>query len=111
MTIDATESSQQLAAPRRTVRLDGRQKAAILLVSVGPERAAQIFDHLKEDEIESLSLDMAKLNQAPADICQEVIDELVDPSLAPRYMPEGGVDSAREVLERSGAPDRARLIV
>jgi flagellar motor switch protein FliG len=111
MTIDATESSQQLAAPRRTVRLDGRQKAAILLVSVGPERAAQIFDHLKEDEIESLSLDMAKLNQVPADICQEVIDELVDTCLAHRYMAEGGVEYAREVLERSVGPDRARLIV
>jgi flagellar motor switch protein FliG len=112
MSTEAPESSQQLAAPpRRSIRLDGRQKAAILLVSLGPDRAAQIFGHLKEDEIESLSLDMAKLNQVPADVCQEVIGELVDTCLAQRYMAEGGVEYAREVLERSLGPERARLIV
>jgi flagellar motor switch protein FliG len=111
MATDAPESSQQLAPPRRSSRLDGRQKAAILLVSLGPERAAQIFGHLKEEEIESLSLDMAKLNQVPADLSQEVIGELVETCIAHRYMAEGGVEYAREVLERSVGPERARAIV
>jgi len=111
MATDAPESSQQLTAPRQSSRLDGRQKAAIALVSLGPERAAQIFGHLKEEEIEALSLDMAKLNRVPADVSQEVIGELVDTCLASRYMAEGGVDYARDVLERSLGPERARLIV
>jgi flagellar motor switch protein FliG len=111
MTSDATESTQQLAAPRRNSRLDGRQKAAVLLVSLGPERAAEIFSHLTEDEIEALSLDMAKLNQVPGDLSQEVIGELVDTVLAQGYIAEGGVDYARDVLERSVGPERARLIV
>jgi flagellar motor switch protein FliG len=112
MTADAPESTQQITAPpRRGSRVDGRQKAAILLVSLGPERAAQIFSHLSDEEIESLSLDMAKLNQVPSDLCQEVIAELVDTCLAQRYMAEGGVEYAREVLERSVGPERARLIV
>jgi flagellar motor switch protein FliG len=111
MSADASESNQQLAPPRRSSRLDGRQKAAILLVSLGPERAAQIFGHLKEDEIEALSLDMAKLNQIPSDLSQEVVDEMVDTCVAQSYMAEGGVEYAREVLERSVGPERARLIV
>jgi flagellar motor switch protein FliG len=111
MTPDDTESTQQLTAPRRSSRLDGRQKAAIALVSLGPERAAQIFGHLGDDEIEALSLDMAKLNQVPGDLSQEVIGELVDTVLAQGYMSEGGVEYAREVLERSVGPERARLIV
>ena len=32
--------------------LKGLQKAAILLIALGPERSAGIFKHLKEDEIE-----------------------------------------------------------
>jgi flagellar motor switch protein FliG len=111
MPADAPESSQQLAAPRRSSRLGGRQKAAILLVSLGSERAAKVFGHLKEDEIESLSLDMAKLNQVSSDMSEEVISELVETCLAQRYIAEGGVEYAREVLERSVGPERARLIV
>lgn len=110
MSIDVPESTQ-LAAPRRQSRLGGRQKAAVLLVSLGPARAAEIFGHLKEDEIEALSLDMAKLSQVPVEVSQEVIGELVETCLAQAYMAEGGVDYAREVLERAVGPERARQIV
>jgi flagellar motor switch protein FliG len=114
MSADASESSsQQLAAPRagRASRLDGRQKAAILLVSLGPQLAAQIFGHLKDDEIEALSLDMAKLNQVSTTISQEVVSELVETCLAEAYLAEGGVEYAREVLERAVGPERAQIIV
>jgi flagellar motor switch protein FliG len=110
MSIDVPESTQ-LAAPRKRSRLGGRQKAAVLLVSLGPARAAEIFGHLKEDEIEALSLDMAKLNQVSNEVSQEVIAELVETCLAQAYMAEGGVEYAREVLERAVGPERARQIV
>jgi flagellar motor switch protein FliG len=110
MSIDVPESTQ-LTAPRKRSRLGGRQKAAVLLVSLGPARAAEIFGHLKEDEIEALSLDMAKLNQVPTEISQEVIGELVETCLAQAYLAEGGVEYAREVLERAVGPERARQIV
>ena len=110
MSIDVPDS-KEVAAPRRRSRLGGRQKAAVLLVSLGPQRAAEIFGHLKDDEIEALSLDMAKLNQVSTDISQEVIGELVETCLAQAYMAEGGVEYAREVLERAVGPERARQIV
>jgi flagellar motor switch protein FliG len=111
MSIDVPESTQ-LAVPRkRASRLAGRQKAAVLLVSLGPERAAEIFGHLKEEEIEALSLDMAKLNQVPSEVSREVIDELVENCVAQAYLAEGGVEYAREVLERAVGPERARQIV
>jgi flagellar motor switch protein FliG len=111
MSADASEPTQQLAPARRSTRLDGRQKAAILLVSLGTRRAAEIFGHLKDDEIEALSLDMAKLNQVPSTVSQEVIGELVDNCLAQAYIAEGGVEYARDVLERAVGADRAREIV
>ncbi|MGH2943253.1 MAG: flagellar motor switch protein FliG, partial [Solirubrobacteraceae bacterium] len=110
MTTEAPES-KQLAPPRRASRLGGRQKAAVLLVSLGSERAAEIFRHLKEDEIEALSLDMAKLHQIPPDVSFEVWTEMVETCLAQGYIAEGGVEYAREVLERAVGAERAREIV
>jgi len=110
MSTEALET-QHAAMPRPRGQLGGRQKAAVLLVSLGPDRAAEIFGHLNEEEIEELSLDMAKLNRIPAHVTQEVIGELVETCLAQAYMAEGGVEYAREVLERAVGPDRARLIV
>ena len=49
-------------------KLNGRKKAAVLLVALGPERAAEIFKHLHYDEIESLSLEMAKLQHVDATV-------------------------------------------
>ena len=39
--------------------LDGVQKSAILLIALGPEKSAKIFKHLREDEIEQLTLEIA----------------------------------------------------
>ena len=112
MSIDVpAPESRQLAAPRRNSGLAGRQKAAVLLVSLGPERAAEVFRHLKEDEIEALSLDMANLRQVPAHVSVEIWEEMVETCLAEAYLAEGGVDFAREVLERAVGPERAREIV
>jgi flagellar motor switch protein FliG len=109
MAIDAPETKQ--LAPTRRSRLAGRQKAAVLLVSLGPERAAEVFRHLKEDEIEALSLDMAKLRQVPTAVSAEIWEEMVETCLAEAYLAEGGVEFAREVLERAVGPERAREIV
>jgi len=110
MATDAPEI-KQLPASRAASRLGGRQKAAVLLVSLGRERAAEIFRHLKEDEIEALSLDMAQLHRIPADVSAEIWEEMVETCLAEAYLAEGGVDFAREVLERAVGPVRAREIV
>jgi flagellar motor switch protein FliG len=97
--------------PRPSVRLPGRQKAAVLLVSLGPERAAEVFKHLKDEEIESLSLEMAKTRQVPQDTSEAVWTELVETVMAEAYVAEGGVEYARQVLERSVGADRASELI
>ncbi|MGZ4192346.1 MAG: magnesium and cobalt transport protein CorA, partial [Solirubrobacteraceae bacterium] len=54
-------AASNAAASAALARIKGRQKAAVLLVSIGSERAAQVFERLKDEEIEALSLEMAKL--------------------------------------------------
>jgi flagellar motor switch protein FliG len=99
----------ELERPR--IKLPGREKAAVLLVSLGPDRAAEVFKHLKEDEIEALSLEMAKTRQVPADKSESVWQELVEEIMAETYVAEGGVEYARAVLERSLGSDRASELI
>jgi flagellar motor switch protein FliG len=97
--------------PRPKLNLPGRKKAAVLLVSLGPDRAAEVFKHLKEEEIEGLSLEMAKTRQVPMDTSEAIWAELVETVMAEAYVAEGGVEYARMVLERSLGPDRANELI
>src|SRR3954465_14283740 len=97
--------------PRPALKLPGREKAAVLLVSLGPERAAQVFKHLKDEEIEALSLEMAKTRQVPMETSEAIWTELVETVMAEAYVAEGGVEYAREVLERSLGRERATELI
>jgi flagellar motor switch protein FliG len=105
------ESTAVAEPPKRPVRLPGRDKAAVLLVSLGPDRAAEVFKHLKHEEIEALSLAMAKTRQVPQDTSEAVWMELVETIMAETYVAEGGVEYAREVLERSVGGERAAELI
>jgi flagellar motor switch protein FliG len=99
------------ALPRPKLSMPGRSKAAVLLVSLGPERAAEVFKHLKDEEIETLSLEMAKTRQVPMDTSEAIWNELVETVMAESYVAEGGVEYARAVLERSLGPERANELI
>src|SRR5262245_16911688 len=92
-------------------RMSGTRKAAILLVNLGPDRAAEVFNHLREEEIENLSLEMAKTREVSAQQSEAVFKEMAEMMLAFDYIAEGGVEFAREVLERSLGSARANEIM
>jgi flagellar motor switch protein FliG len=92
-------------------KLKGRQKAAVLLVSLGAQNAASVFKHLREGEIEQLSLEMAKMEHLQHDEVEGVLSEASEQLLAAEYIAQGGVDYAREVLETAVGPDRAQEII
>lgn len=108
---ETTVRQPVLPPPPHGVRLKGRKKAAVLLVSLGPERAAEVFRHLRDDEIEELSLEMAKMREVPSATVEAVLEELAENAAAYSYFAEGGVAYAREVLERSLGPERAAEII
>ncbi len=91
--------------------LSGLQKAAILLISLGPEKSSNIFKHLKEEEIEELTLEIANTRQITPQIKEEVIEEFYQICLAQQYIAEGGINYAREVLEKSFGSDKARDVI
>jgi len=92
-------------------KLSGPEKAAALIVALGEERAGQIFRHLDDGEVETLSLEIAKSRKLSSDAVRDTITEAVESVLAEDYVAEGGVDYARNVLERSLGPVRAEEII
>ena len=90
-------------------RITGLQKAAILLIALGPEKSSHIFKHLKEEEIEELTLEIA--NTITPQVKDAVLDEFYQVCLAQQYIAEGGINYAKEVLEKSFGADRARDVI
>ena len=71
--------------------ISGIQKAAILLITLGPEKSANVFKHLKDDEIEQLTLEIANTRSIAPDIKERVMDEFYEVCLAQQYIAEGGI--------------------
>jgi flagellar motor switch protein FliG len=100
------------AAPAASIaKLKGLQKAAVLLVSMGEDKAAQVLKHLSQDEAEALTLEIAKAGRVSGDVSKLVVAEALENVLADRYVAEGGVEYARSLLEKALGPDRAQEII
>ena len=91
--------------------LSGVQKAAVLLISLGPEKSADIFKHLKEEEIEELTLEIANTRSISPEVKDEVIDEFYQVCLAQQYIAEGGIGYAKELLEKALGDDKAHDVI
>jgi flagellar motor switch protein FliG len=91
--------------------ISGVQKAAILLISLGPERSASIFKHLKEDEIETLTLEIANTRSISPATKDQVMDEFYEICLAQQYIAEGGISYAKELLEKALGVDKAKDVI
>ncbi|MCM1048065.1 MAG: flagellar motor switch protein FliG [Clostridiales bacterium] len=92
-------------------KVTGVQKAAILLIALGPERSATIFKHLKEDEIEELTLEIANTRTITPKLKEEVMSEFYQVCLAQQYIAEGGIGYATEILEKSFGSERAKDVI
>ena len=91
--------------------ITGVQKAAILLIALGPEKSSAIFKHLKEEEIEELTLEIANTRTITPQMKDEVVEEFYQICLAQQYIAEGGINYAKELLEKSFGEDRAKDVI
>ncbi|MCR5338389.1 MAG: flagellar motor switch protein FliG [Lachnospiraceae bacterium] len=91
--------------------ITGVQKAAILLIALGPEKSAQVFKHLKEEEIEQLTLEIANTKTITTAVKDQVIKEFYEICLAQQYIAEGGISYAKELLESALGPEKAMEVI
>ena len=91
--------------------LTGTQKAAILLIALGPEKSATVFKHLKEEEIEELTLEIANTRSVSPMLKEDVLNEFYQVCLAQQYIAEGGIGYAKELLEKALGQEEAQNVI
>jgi flagellar motor switch protein FliG len=94
-------SSFSFANAFPTVEVTGPEKAAILIITLGLELSANIFKFLRQDEVERIVLEIAKISTVPLDRRDAVVTEAYQRAIALKYINEGGIEYAKEILERS----------
>ncbi len=97
--------------PQKASELSGLQKAAILLITMGPDKSANVFKYLKEEEIEQLTLEIANTRTVSQALKEEVLDEFYEVCLAQQYISEGGIDYAKDLLQKALGSDKAVEVI
>ena len=96
---------------KRPEELTIRQKAAVMLMLLGPMLSANVIRHLDEDQIEALTLELARLDKITPEQRDQVIGDFYQGAMAQDYISEGGVAQAKLLLEAAFGPDRAEELI
>jgi flagellar motor switch protein FliG len=99
-----------MAKPREK-ELTGKQKAAVLLISLGPDVSASVYKHLSEEEIEKLTLEISGVKKVESGAKEEVLEEFHNIALAQDYISQGGIGYAKTVLEKALGNEQASAII
>lgn len=91
--------------------LDGIKKAAILMISLGPETSAEIMKMLPDSYIQKISYEIANIDYVRSEEREEIIDEFIGMSQAREYILDGGIDYAKDLLNKALGPQRAKEVI
>lgn len=91
--------------------MSNQQKAAILFITLGPEYSAKIFQHMADDEIEKITLEIASQKQVTPEQKKMVISEFYQMAMAKNYISTGGLEYAQNVLEKALGSEKAASII
>ncbi|MDR1378962.1 MAG: flagellar motor switch protein FliG [Synergistaceae bacterium] len=91
--------------------VSNREKIAVLMVALGNDIAAEVYKLLDDTAIELITLEIANLRKITSDLKLEVMKEAQEVLMAREFMARGGVEYARDVLERALGPERAQNLL
>lgn len=97
--------------PHGEATLTGRQKVAILCMALGAEHAAKITQRLSTDDVELISFEIARMDRVDPALAEGVLVEWVESSIASEAISTGGVEYAREILEKAFNSQKAQGIL
>ena len=87
------------------------QKAALILIAMGVENASEVLRHLSEDEVEKVSIEIARMENISAESVNDIIDEYYQMMLANQYIVQGGIGYAKKILESAWGSKKAEEII
>ncbi len=104
---------QKEAAPKKSLAasLNGAQKAATVIIALGAEKASQLYKYMEPDDVESLTLEVAKLGFLDSEVTEDVLNDFYQLCMSNKAVTEGGLEYARTVLEKAyGAQTAEELL-
>ena len=87
------------------------EKAALVLVALGVDNASEVLRNLTEQEVEDISIEIAKLRNVSADVLSNVIEEFYQMMMANNYIVQGGIKYAKDVLEKALGKKKAEDLI
>ncbi len=87
------------------------KKIALVLASMGAENASEIYKHLSDEEVEAISVELAKMDYHPIETVEEVLNEFYELCLTQKVVAEGGIDYARTILEKAFGEEAATSLI
>ena len=101
-----------MAKAAKAEGLTGIRKAAVLMISLDMDSSSKIMGNLSTDEIERLSMEIARIDdEIPPDVRDAVVREFYQTHMASKYLEQGGIEYARQLLEKSLSPEEAAKIL
>ena len=91
--------------------ITGARKAAIVIMALGEESAAKVFQHMDETDIERIAREVASMGNPSVEVTETVLTEFHQLTSVADASVQGGVDSARRLLDKSLGPESSRRIV
>lgn len=96
--------------PGTALDLNRAQKAAAVMVAVGSDRAAKVLEHLGEEEVEQLTMEIATLGDVPPEHLERILTEFRTEAEAQQHLLSGGEGQARELLRKLHGADADEII-
>lgn len=98
-------------AEKSSEKLNGLRKCAILMVIIGEESSSEILRNLEEDEVQSISREIAKLSVITTEQAEVVLEEFYQMTVAGDYVRKGGIDFAKRILIGAFGPESAKKML
>lgn len=111
---DGQEALEKVAnkhAHQEIKELTQKQKAALVIVSMGSDRASKIYKYLNEVDIEDITYEVARLGKTTNQQVEDTLDEFYKLCLTHKMMTDGGLDYARSVLEKAFGDTTAKNLL
>ena len=105
----ADQSNPEGTEPRH--KLSGKQKAALVVVSLGADRASQIYKYLNERDVEERTIEVAKMGKTTNSMVEDTLEQFYRLCLTHKMMTDGGMDYAKAVLEKAFGETAAKSLL
>lgn len=92
-------------------KLSLEQKAAAVIVSLGVDKASKLYKYMGQDDLEQLTVEIARLGHIEAETTEVVLDEFYKECLTQKVVTDGGIEYARTVLERAFGEETANTLL